>query len=144
MMKVHLSLPVKDLDATETFYSTLFDAAPVKKKVDYLKFEPAQPALTISFVAVEQTNDVQTDRHLGIKFSSQSVLDAAFERLDVANLTTGKRERSICCYADQDKFWVQDPDGYEWELYYVLSDSEIKKQTKSQCCVNEPTRSNCC
>jgi len=144
MLKVHMSLPVKDLAATEAFYGKLFNAEPVKKKVDYLKFEPAQPALNISFVAVEQATPLETSRHLGIQFPSQSALDKAFERLNAANLIQGKRESSICCYADQDKFWVKDPDGYEWELYYLLSDSEIKIQAETSCCANESTASACC
>ena len=34
MLKVHLSLPVLNFTATETFYSTLFDAPPSKKMHD--------------------------------------------------------------------------------------------------------------
>jgi hypothetical protein len=32
---------------------------------------------------------------------------------------------TTCCYARQDKFWVQDaPDGERWEIYTVLADSQ--------------------
>ena len=144
MLKVHMSLPVADLDATEVFYSTLFDAPPSKRKADHLKFEPTQLALNISFVPVEPRTSLETGRHLGIQFSSQKELDEAFGRLSVANLVRGKRERSICCYADQDKFKVRDPDGYEWELYYRLSDSDIEVQTETSCCVEESRQSACC
>jgi hypothetical protein len=27
-----------------------------------------------------------------------------------------------CCYANQTKFWVIDPDGVEWEVYHVNFD----------------------
>ena len=31
---------------------------------------------------------------------------------------------TTCCYARQDKFWVQGaPDGESWEIYTVLADS---------------------
>jgi hypothetical protein len=29
-----------------------------------------------------------------------------------------------CCHANQDKFWVQDPDGVEWEVYHLNYDLE--------------------
>jgi len=28
-----------------------------------------------------------------------------------------------CCYALQDKTWVHDPDGNEWEVFVVLEDN---------------------
>jgi hypothetical protein len=29
-----------------------------------------------------------------------------------------------CCHANQDKFWVEDPDGVEWEVYVLNHDIE--------------------
>jgi len=29
-----------------------------------------------------------------------------------------------CCHANQDKFWVRDPDGVEWEVYVLNHDLE--------------------
>jgi hypothetical protein len=29
-----------------------------------------------------------------------------------------------CCHANQDKFWVTDPDGVEWEVYHLNYDLE--------------------
>ena len=145
MQKVHLSLPVTDLDATELFYSVLFDTRASKRKDDYLKFDPGEPALNISFVPTGQAPD--TDRHLGIEFLSQADLDLTYSRLSEKNLVDGDRESSICCYADQDKFHVRDPDGYEWELYYRLSDSETRIQAGTSCCGGESESdqsSTCC
>ena len=34
------------------------------------------------------------------------------------------KENVTCCYAEQDKVWVDDPDGAPWEIYTVLADSE--------------------
>ena len=30
-----------------------------------------------------------------------------------------------CCYAVQDKVWVDGPDGEPWEIYTVLADAEM-------------------
>ncbi len=35
------------------------------------------------------------------------------------------RTRSSCCYAVQDKVWVDAPDGEPWEIYTVLEDIEM-------------------
>jgi hypothetical protein len=42
-----------------------------------------------------------------------------------------------CCYATQDKTWVHDPDGNEWEVFVVLKDNLPEKQTEragAACC----------
>jgi hypothetical protein len=31
-----------------------------------------------------------------------------------------------CCYATQDKTWVRDPDGNEWEVFVVLEDNLLE------------------
>jgi hypothetical protein len=33
-----------------------------------------------------------------------------------------------CCRANQDKFWVRDPDGLEWEIYHLNYDLEAGGQ----------------
>jgi hypothetical protein len=34
-----------------------------------------------------------------------------------------------CCYANQDKFWVSDPDGVEWEVYFLRHDVPARSAT---------------
>lgn len=141
MQKVHMSLAVENLEATSKFYETLFRSPPVKTKKDYVKFLPEDLALNISFSAAESARPIDTAAyHLGIEFASQAALDREYDRLQGAGLISGKRETSICCYADQDKFRVHDPDGYEWELYYRLSDSEIRIEPTTNCCAAESGR----
>lgn len=138
MLKVHMSLAVQDVAATSAFYETLFQSPPTKTKGDYVKFEPENLALNISFTVLDTGRTVDTKRHhLGIQFPSQATLDRAFDRLQAAALVYGERETSICCYADQDKFNVRDPDGYQWGLYYLLSGSEIKIHATTNCCASE-------
>jgi catechol 2,3-dioxygenase-like lactoylglutathione lyase family enzyme len=41
-----------------------------------------------------------------------------------AGLVSADERTVTCCYAQQDKFWVQGaPDGESWEVYTVLADS---------------------
>jgi hypothetical protein len=54
--------------------------------------------------------------------SSEQVL-AARARLHQNELSVTVEDQVTCCYALQDKVWVQDPDGAAWEVYTVLEDS---------------------
>lgn len=136
-MRFHTSLPVHDLDATETFYRTLFDLAPVKRKSDYLKF--LTPGLNISF-HTGSGRTPPTSLHLGFELESRSALDALARRLASAGLLSSPRETSVCCYAEQDKLRVSDPNGYDWELYYLVQDSEQRIDPASACCASARER----
>lgn len=142
-MKFHTSLPVRDIEATTRFYSLLFDDPPVKKKVDYVKFLPSKVALNISF---HQANESKLrDLHLGFEVSDDAALDRLYQRLKAAGLVHQERDTSVCCYANQDKFWVSDPDGYKWELYVLLEDTEQKIDRKTGCCAAAGSaQSGCC
>jgi hypothetical protein len=39
-----------------------------------------------------------------------------------AGLATRDEMQTACCYAIQDKTWVSDPDGNQWEAFVVLED----------------------
>lgn len=49
---------------------------------------------------------------------------AANARLAAAGLATALEEQTSCCYALQDKVWVDGPGGEPWEIYTVLADAE--------------------
>ena len=56
-----------------------------------------------------------------------------------------------CCYAVQDKFWVSDPDGVQWEVYYFHADAEFndphyETQSATACCTpkQETQKTGCC
>lgn len=133
-MRFHTSLPVTDVDATVRFYTTLFGAEPVKVKTDYAKFLPESGGLNISFHQDAEKVAALRPLHLGFELPSQAALDGIQARLEAAGLLSGPRETSVCCYANQDKFWVTDPSGYQWELYVLLADTEKKIDAGSGCC----------
>lgn len=43
-----------------------------------------------------------------------------------------------CCYANQDKFWVQDPDGARWEIYVLNRDIDAYNCDPASCAEPEP------
>ena len=48
---------------------------------------------------------------------------AASGRLSGEGLTTEVQNETTCCFAVQDKVWVEDPNGTPWEVYTVLADA---------------------
>lgn len=134
-IKFHIGLHVSDINRTVVFYQHLFDRPPVKQKSDYAKFELEEPGLVISFN--EAPNHVaNTFGHLGLRVTSPAQL--ATRKQDVeAHLEIALEEKNTnCCYAQQDKFWVTDPDGYRWEVYHFKKDVDKKdeKLETTPCC----------
>ncbi len=146
-MRFHTSLPIKDIQQTIEFYTVVFGTPPVKVRSDYAKFLPKHPDVNITFHQVDAERPLLTDLHLGFELPDQSALDAAYERLKAAGWVSEARATSVCCYANQDKFWVTDPNGYRWEFYRVVNDADYKIDGPSGCCATpgpEPSASGCC
>ncbi len=121
MSRVQLAINVTDLDAAIDFYSKLFGTTPAKRKPGYANFAIDEPALKL--VLVENASAAGTLNHLGIEVFSTDEVAAAQRRLEHDGLDTVD-ESGVCCYAQQEKVWVNDPDGAPWEIYTVLADSE--------------------
>ena len=66
-----------------------------------------------------------TLNHLGIEVPDTDAVNAVQARLTGTGLTSADERDTTCCYARQDKFWVEGvPDGASWEVYTVLDDSQ--------------------
>ena len=156
MSRVQLALNVKDLDEAVSFYSKLFDTAPAKVRPGYANFAVTDPPLKL--VLIEDANQVAGSlNHLGIEVTSTEDVAAARSRLDEADLATAVEDQVACCFAVQDKVWVDGPGGEPWEIYTVLADTEhpsgelrsVEPGT-SACCASRPEMavtgpaSSCC
>jgi catechol 2,3-dioxygenase-like lactoylglutathione lyase family enzyme len=137
MSRLQLALNVRNLDAAVDFYSKLFGTEPAKRRPGYANFAIAEPPLKL--VLFENPAATEKLNHLGIEvFSSEQVAQAS-DRLKQANVTVKTENQTTCCYALQDKVWVTDPDGDDWEVYTVLQDSATfagagAQTTASVCC----------
>ncbi|MEM0942078.1 MAG: ArsI/CadI family heavy metal resistance metalloenzyme [Bacteroidota bacterium] len=118
--KFHVGLNVKDIEKTTNFYKRLFGVDPVKTKKGYSKFELDNPGLVISFIESESTGP--HFGHLGIRVNSHEELLQKKREIESLIPIELEEENTSCCYAIQDKFWVKDPNGYEWEVYHFLKD----------------------
>ncbi|MBT8213082.1 MAG: VOC family protein [Acidimicrobiia bacterium] len=131
MSRVQLALNVSDLEKAVDYYGRLFDAEPAKRKPGYANFAIEQPPLKLVLIEKE---DGGTINHLGVEVESiDSVRHAETRLLDDGVATTP--EQGVCCYAEQDKVWTNDPDGVAWEVYTVLADADsMERSAATACC----------
>lgn len=109
---------------------------PSKVRTGYAKFDVQTPPLNLTL------NQVPFDgpgalSHLGIQVAGTEDVIALREQWRERGLTPREEMQTTCCYALQDKAWVNDPDGNEWEVFAVLRDNlpEGTKKTDGECCV---------
>ena len=124
MSRVQLALNVTDLDEAVTFYSKLFRTEPAKLRPGYANFAVAEPPLKL--ILVESGKPGGTLNHLGVEVETTDEVGATQQRLSSEGLDTATEDGVTCCYAVQDKVWVDDPDGAPWEIYTVLADSDVE------------------
>ena len=123
MSRVQLALNVDDLDAAVGFYSKLFGAPPAKVRPGYANFAVVDPPLKL--VLIENSGQGGSLNHLGVEVASTEDVTAAQRRLAEEGLVTATEDGVACCYARQDKVWVDGPSGEPWEIYSVLEDVEM-------------------
>src|SRR4051794_4868049 len=123
MSRVQLALNVSALEAAVAFYSKLFDAQPAKRRPGYANFAIPEPPLKL--VLIEGHGEPGSLNHLGVEVESTDLVTAANTRLSSEGLACATEENVSCCFAVQDKVWVDAPDGEPWEIYTVLADTEM-------------------
>ena len=123
MSRVQLALNVNDIDEAVSFYAKLFGTEPAKRRPGYANFAITEPPLKL--VLLENPGQGGSLNHLGVEVPDTGTVEAEQARLAGAGLAPAEAGETICCYARQDKFWVQGaPDGESWEIYTVLADSQ--------------------
>jgi catechol 2,3-dioxygenase-like lactoylglutathione lyase family enzyme len=151
MSRVQLALNVSNLDDAVTFYSKLFGTAPAKLRPGYANFAIAEPPLKL--VLIEGNGDPGTLNHLGVEVATSAEVGATHARLTADGLETAVEDEVACCYAVQDKVWVDGPDREPWEIYTVLADVEMEPGelgtvapgNDSTCCAAAPeSAARCC
>ena len=140
-LKAHLAINVASVAASIEFYGKLFGISPAKVRAGYAKFDVQQPPLnfTLNERAGVQAGAIS---HLGIQVASTGDVLALRERWQEAGLIPRDEMGTSCCYAVQDKAWVTDPDGNEWEVFVVLEDNlpESAASAGACCTTNEGAR----
>ena len=123
MSRVQLALNVDDLDGAVAFYVRLFGTEPAKVRPGYANFVVADPPLKL--VLIEGRGEPGSLNHLGVEVETPEDVASTQRRLDGDGVPTVTEDNVECCYARQDKVWVDDPAGRSWEIYTVLADAEL-------------------
>jgi catechol 2,3-dioxygenase-like lactoylglutathione lyase family enzyme len=122
MSRLQLALNVDDLVTSIAFYTRLFDTAPAKVRPGYANFAVLEPPLKL--VLIENPGRGGSVNHLGVEVADTDTVEREQTRLAAAGLAATEERDTTCCYARQDKFWVEGaPNGEQWEVYTVLEDT---------------------
>ena len=125
--KFHVGLNVSDVAKSTDFYKTLFESEPLKQYDDYAKFETDSVVLSL----IKQKAGAQPQfGHFGIRVNTELELNRHYARMNASDQPLLLEGKTDCCYAIQDKFWVKDPDGYDWEFYNFISDTTENAKKK--------------
>jgi catechol 2,3-dioxygenase-like lactoylglutathione lyase family enzyme len=151
-LKAHLALNVKDVTVSLEFYRKLLGIEPSKVRTGYAKFDVQNPPLNLT-LNQHVFNERGALSHLGIQVASTEDVLTMRERWAETGLLTRDEMQTSCCYALQDKTWVRDPDGNEWEVFVVLEDNlaetapcecgtkldeNVKAESAAACCAPTP------
>jgi len=134
-LKAHLAINVRDVEQSIEFYKKMFGIEPSKVRIGYAKFDVANPPLNFTLNQVP-FNESGALSHLGIQVASTDDVLAMKNAWEEKGLAPREEMQTSCCYALQDKAWVHDPDGNEWEVFVVLKDNLSEaKSNDATCCV---------
>ncbi|HEY7181641.1 MAG TPA: ArsI/CadI family heavy metal resistance metalloenzyme [Blastocatellia bacterium] len=134
-IKPHISLNVRNIGQSVEFYKKMLGIEPSKVRTGYAKFDVQNPPLNLALNEIP-FNERGALSHLGIQVASTADVLAVREKWARAGLSIRDEMQTSCCYAVQDKTWVTDPDGNEWEVFVVLEDNlpEASGADASACC----------
>ena len=146
MKRFHVHVSVKDLGESIGFYSKLFGTQPSVIKPDYAKWMLDDPRINF---AISQRGHAPGVNHLGIQVDSGSELVALRAQAQAAEIAALDEKGAACCYANSDKYWVQDPQGIAWETFHTLGSipvfGEDSAPVNSACCVpGDTAKAACC
>jgi catechol 2,3-dioxygenase-like lactoylglutathione lyase family enzyme len=134
ILKPHVSLNVSNIDRSVAFYEKAFGIAATKRRPGYAKFDLTEPSLNLTMQEAPRTGTNAS--HFGVQVSSTDDVLEAKARFEAAGLETKSEDNTSCCYAVQDKVWVEDPDGNAWEVFVVKGDAPVMsaKGAEVSCC----------
>lgn len=134
--RIHISLPVRDLDAAIGFYEMLFDQPVTKRRPDYANFRLDNPPIHLALASRPNapTGDAANHSHFGIELPDAQTFAAWRERLRAAGAAGRDQHDAECCYAKADKVWLTDLDGNEWEIWVRKAEVEQMRSSVGACC----------
>lgn len=144
MSRFHIHIAVDDLQRSVNFYSAVFGSEPSVLKDDYAKWALDDPNLNF---AISTRGRAKGLDHIGLQAEDDAELQGIRARLEAAGIQGLAQEATTCCYAESDKYWVQDPTGLAWETFHTLGSAPMfgeqsEATGENACCA--PKLSGCC
>lgn len=133
-LKAHIGINVRNVETSIPFYKKLFGIEPSKVRTGYAKFDVQNPPLNFTLNEAPSLVGSGALSHMGIQLASTEDVLAYRDRWSSEGLETREEIGTDCCYAVQNKAWVVDPDGNEWEAFVVLQDNLPEKTESASCC----------
>jgi catechol 2,3-dioxygenase-like lactoylglutathione lyase family enzyme len=140
-LKPHISINIRNLSQSIEFYRKMLGIEPSKVRTGYAKFDVQNPPLNLALNEVP-FNERGALSHLGIQVASTDDVLAVRMRWADEGLIMRDEMQTNCCYAIQDKTWVADPDGNEWEVFVVLEDNLPETDRTVNCCAATTTQAH--
>ena len=134
VLKAHISINVRDVERSIEFYKKMLGIEPSKVRTGYAKFDVQNPPLNLALNEIPTLAGPGALSHLGLQVTSTDDVLTMRNRWAENGLITRDEMGTDCCYATQDKTWVHDPDGNEWEAFVVLADNLPEKADGSSAC----------
>ncbi len=138
VLKPHVSLNVSNIDASVAFYEKAFGVTATKRRPGYAKFDLQSPSLNLTMQEAPRTG--VNASHFGVQVATTEDVMEARGRFEAQGLKTFTEEDTACCYAVQDKVWIEDPDGNAWEVFFVKGDAPVmgegpeRRADAASCC----------
>ncbi|MFM8249952.1 MAG: ArsI/CadI family heavy metal resistance metalloenzyme [Acidimicrobiaceae bacterium] len=126
MSRLQLALNVENLEESIAHYTTIFGVGPAKVRPGYANFAVVNPPLKL--VLIKNPGASDSINHLGVEVESVEAVRSEHERVTAAGLPVWVEGETTCCYAVQDKFWVEGG-THKFEVYTVLADADVMKGT---------------
>jgi catechol 2,3-dioxygenase-like lactoylglutathione lyase family enzyme len=142
-LKPHVSINVRNVRESIEFYRKMLGIEPAKVRTGYAKFDVQNPPLNLALNEVP-FNERGALSHLGIQVASTDDVLAVRMRWADEGLITRDEMQTNCCYAIQDKTWVADPDGNQWEVFVVLEDNLPETEQTIDRCGSTAAQISCC
>ncbi|HKQ93159.1 MAG TPA: ArsI/CadI family heavy metal resistance metalloenzyme [Blastocatellia bacterium] len=139
ILKPHVAINVRNISVSIEFYRKMLNLEPSKVRTGYAKFDIQNPPLNLT---LNEAPFIERGAlsHLGFQVDSSDDVLTVRGKWEEAGLLTRDEMQTTCCYAVQDKTWVSDPDGNEWEVFVVLEDDlpESSRAEETACCGAAP------
>ena len=134
VLKAHISINVRNVERSIAFYRQMLGIEPSKVRTGYAKFDVQNPPLNLALNEVSDLAGAGALSHLGFQVASTDDVLAFRKSWAEAGLITRDEMNTNCCYANQNKTWVKDPDGNEWEAFVVLKDNLPEQAVSAVAC----------